>query len=345
MPVAVSPRRKILGIGYPRFAIPEWKELAEKYDIHYFIPDERKQVIREIRRLCGEQGPFDAAYVLFGTATYSPFHPDLLGPLFDKPGYCGLFAQGGAGYDDVDHEWLSANGCYLSNTPNAVTEATADMGILLMLAAIRSLYEAEVSVRAGQWTKGIELTDDPTEMTIGFIGLGAIGKSMAKKTKPWNMKILYHNRKPLPKEEEQTLGATFVSSDELLAQSDVISLNCPLTPETRGILSDKEFQKMKDGVYIVNTARGAVIDEPALIRALESGKVRRAGLDVLTNEPCAESPLYSMKNVTLQPHLGAFTKGTMLRGEREVFANVRQYMETGVPVNPVNTPASVEKKK
>lgn len=76
------------------------------------------------------------------------------------------------GYDDVDHEWLSANGCYLSNTPNAVTEATADMGILLMLAAIRSLYEAEVSVRAGQWTKGIELTDDPTEMTIGFIGLG-----------------------------------------------------------------------------------------------------------------------------------------------------------------------------
>ncbi|WVQ84743.1 hypothetical protein IAT38_006900 [Cryptococcus sp. DSM 104549] len=343
MPIATTTRRKILGIGYPRFALPEWQALADKYDIHYFVPDERKQVISEVKRLCEKEGPFDAAYVLFGTAAYSPFHPDMLGPLFDTPGHCGLFAQGGAGYDDVDHPWLAANGCYLSNTPHAVTEATADMAILLMLSAIRGLYESEVNVREGRWRKGIELTDDPTEMTLGIIGLGAIGKSMARKTKPWNMKILYNNRKPLPKEEEEALNATYVSLDELLAQSDVISLNCPLTPETRGILSDKEFAKMKDGVYIVNTARGAVIDEPALIRALKSGKVARAGLDVLTKEPCAESPLYSMKNVTLQPHVGAFTKGTILRGEREVFANVKQYMETGVPVNPVNKPAKVEK--
>ncbi|ODO07376.1 glycerate-and formate-dehydrogenase [Cryptococcus wingfieldii CBS 7118] len=352
-------RRKILGIGYPRFAIPEWQALAEAYDIHYFVPDEREQVVSEVKRLCDQEGPFDAAYVLFGTAAYSPFHPDMLSPLFDKPGHCGLFAQGGAGkspirppaistdtaagYDDVDYPYLAANGCYLSNTPHAVTEATADMAILLMLSAVRGLYESELNAREGRWRKDLALSDDPTEMTIGIIGLGAIGKSMARKTKPWDMKILYHNRKPLPKEEEEALGATYVSLDTLLAQSDIISTNCPLTPDTRGILSDKEFEKMKDGVFIVNTARGAVIDEPALIRALESGKVKRAGLDVLTTEPCVSSPLYSMKNVTLQPHVGALTKGTILRGEREVFANVKQYMETGVPVNPVNKPVRVHK--
>ncbi|WVQ71064.1 hypothetical protein IAR50_000589 [Cryptococcus sp. DSM 104548] len=342
MTVTLS-RRKILGIGYPRFALPEWQALADKYEIHYFIPQERKQVIGEIQRLCDEEGPFDAAYVLFGTAAYSPFHPDLLAPLFSTPGHCGLFAQAGAGYDDVDHPYLASHGCFLSNTPNAVTAATADMGILLMLSVLRGSYENECNAREGKWREGLGLGDDPEGMAIGFVGLGAIGKSMARKTKAWDMKILYHNRKPLPKEEEEALGATYVPLDTLLAQSDIISTNCPLTPETRGILSDKEFDKMKDGVYIINTARGAVIDEPALIRALQSGKVARAGLDVLTTEPCPASPLYEMKNVTVQPHVGAFTKGTILSGEREVFANVKAFMETGVPVNPVNRPVKVEK--
>ncbi|RSH95305.1 hypothetical protein EHS25_000392 [Saitozyma podzolica] len=215
------------------------------------------------------------------------------------------------------------------------------MGILLMLSALRGLSEYEANARAGKWREGMQLTDDPFQKTIGFIGMGAIGKSMARKTKPWDMKVIYHNRKPLPAANEAALDATYVSLDELLATADIISMNCPLTPETRGLLSDAEFAKMKDGVFIVNTARGAVIDEPALIRALESRKVARAGLDVLTTEPCRDSPLFSNPRVTVQPHLGAFTKGTILRGEREVFANVKQYLETGVPVNPVNRPAKI----
>ncbi|ORY24759.1 glycerate-and formate-dehydrogenase [Naematelia encephala] len=346
MPVAVpSPKPKILGIGYPRFALPEWKELAEAYDIHYFVPGDRKQVVSEVKRLCDEQGPFAAAYVLFGTSGYSPFHRDMLGPLFDQPGFCGLFAQGGAGYDDVDHVWLAEQGCYLSNTPNAVTAATADMGILLMLSALRGSTEGEANARQGKWRDGLGLESDPTGLTIGFLGMGSIGKNMAKKTQAWDMKVLYHNRKPISPEDEASLNATYVSFDELLSQSDVISVNCPLTPETRGILDAKAFAKMKDGVFIVNTARGAVIDESALVAALDSGKVARAGLDVLTTEPCRDTshPLLNSNKVTVQPHLGAFTKGTILRGEREVFANVKQYMETGTPVNPVNNPVKVSK--
>ncbi|KAK4687541.1 hypothetical protein P7C73_g2585, partial [Tremellales sp. Uapishka_1] len=322
--MTVTARPKILGIGYPKFALPEFKALEDKYDIHYFIPGARKQVIAEVKRLCDEQGPFAAAYVLFGTAEYSPFHRDMLAPLFAQPGFCGLFSQGGAGYDDVDHLWLAEQGCYLSNTPNAVTEATADMGILLMLAALRGLSESEALCRAGKWREGMVLTEDPAGKTIGFIGLGAIGQAMARKTKPWGMNVIYHNPRPLPPTEEEACSATYVSLDELLSTADIISLNCPLNDQTRGLLDDKAFSKMKDGVFIVNTARGAVIDEQALIRALKSGKVCRAGLDVWTVEPCRESWLFTSPKVTLQPHLGAFTKGTMLKGEREVFANVKQ---------------------
>ncbi|KAL7421327.1 hypothetical protein Q5752_004212 [Cryptotrichosporon argae] len=338
----ITPRRKILGIGYPRFAVAEWEALAAEYDIHHFVPGDRKQVVSEVKRLCDEHGPFDAGYVLFGTAAYSPFHADMLGPLLD-PGTCGLWAQGGAGYDDVDVAFITGSNAWFSNTPHSVTAATADMGILLMLSALRGLSQAERTVRAGKWRDDMPLTDDPEGKTIGFLGLGAIGKSMAMKTKPWDMKVLYHNRNRLPEAEEQALGATFVSFDELLAKSDIISVNCPLTDKTRGILSTNEFAKMKDGVFIVNTARGAVIDEDALIAALKSGKVARAGLDVLTTEPCRDSWLFASDRVTLQPHLGAFTTGTILKGERAVLGNVKAYLETGVPVTPVNKPERAAK--
>ncbi|RXK37891.1 glycerate-and formate-dehydrogenase [Tremella mesenterica] len=322
--MTVTSRRKILGIGYPRLALPEWQELADKYDIHWFVPGDRPQVIGEVKRLCEEHGPFDAAYVTFGTSAFSPFHRDMLGPLFSPSGHCGLFAQGGAGYDDVDYPWLAENGCYLSNTPNAVTEATADMGILLMLSALRGSTLSEKSIRDGNWKDKIPLSEDPMHKTLGIVGMGHIGKSMAKKSKAWDMKVIYYNRRRLPEDEEKALGATWVPFDELLRTSDVISLNCPLTPETKGLLGDKEFAKMKDGVYIVNTARGPVIQDDALIRALDSGKVCRAGLDVFTVEPCRESPYFSRTDVTLQPHVGGLTTGTILRGEREIFANVKQ---------------------
>lgn len=263
------------------------------------------------------------SHKLFGTAMYSPFNPDLLAPLFEKPGFCGLWAQGGAGYDDVDVPFLTNNGAWFSNTPYSVTNATADMGILLMLSALRGVYQAEKALRSGKWRDNMPLTEDPEGKTLGFLGLGAIGKSMARKSKPWNMPILYHNRNRLTVAEEEELGATYVSFDDLLAKSDVISVNTPLTPATRHILNDDAFAKMKDGVYIVNTARGAVIDEDALVRALDSGKVARAGLDVFDPEPKFESKLFNHDNVSLQPHLGAFTRGTILRGERDVFANVK----------------------
>lgn len=339
--MAIAARKKILGIGYPRFAVKEWEALAAAYEVHYFVPGDRAQVISEVKRLCEEHGPFDAAYVLFGTSAYSPFHPDMLSPLFSTPGVCGLFAQAGAGYDDVDYEWLAANGCYLSNTPTAVTAATADSAIMLMLAAIRDMSKIEKQCREGKWKYETALSDDPYGKTVGIVGMGNIGKSFAKKTHPWDMKLIYHTRRRLSDKEEAELRATWVPFDELLAQSDVISLNCPLTDETRNLLSDKEFAKMKDGVFIVNTARGAVIDEPALIRALDSGKVARAGLDVFVGEPVFKSPFYGRDDVTVQPHTGAYTKGTFATGEKVVFANVKAFLETGKPNDPCNAPVKI----
>lgn len=211
-------RPKIIGIGYPKFAVAEFKELEKAYDIHHFVPTDRAQVISEIKRIVEEQGPFDAGYVvsavqvlfrylygrlkrqqLFGTAAYSPFHPDMLGPIFDA-GQCGIWAQGGAGYDDVDVPYLTSKNAWFSNTPYAVTEATADMGILLMLNTLRGSYEYEQLLRSGQWRGRFGLTEDPTGKTIGFIGMGAIGKSMALKTKPWGMKVIYNKRTRLSAE-------------------------------------------------------------------------------------------------------------------------------------------------
>ncbi|WRT66078.1 uncharacterized protein IL334_003031 [Kwoniella shivajii] len=342
--VAVTSKPKILGIGYPKYAIAEFKALQEKYDIHYFVPSDRKQVIGEVKRLCDEEGPFDGGYVLFQTSAYSPFKRDMLAPLLTT-GTCGIWAQGGAGYDDVEVDFITDNNSWFTNTPYAVTNATADMGAFLTLAALRGVYEGESNVRAGKWRNGMALTTDPNGLKLGIVGMGAIGKSMAVKLQVFGMKVYYYNRKQLSPEEEKALGVTYSTFEDLITTSDVISLNCPLTPETRHLIGEKEFAKMKDGVFIVNTARGAVIDESALVEALKSGKVSRAGLDVFEEEPKINPYLLTCNRVTLQPHLGAMSTGTIHTGEKAIFSNLEAYFETGTPITPVNKPLRAVKQK
>ncbi|KAF4473117.1 glycerate-and formate-dehydrogenase [Fusarium albosuccineum] len=211
------------------------------------------------------------------------------------------------------------------------------MSFFLTLAVIRDAYRAERCARDGTWKDPVVPSRDPSGMTLGIIGMGTVGKHLAKWAAVFNMRIKYHNRRQLSAEDEAKYSATYCSSlHELLTQSDVVSVNCPLNKETTNLISTKEFAAMKDGAFIVNTARGPVIDEPALIEALESGKITRAGLDVFWNEPNINDYFRTSDKVIVQPHIAGLTDLAFQKGEREAFENIRALFKTGKAISPVN---------
>ncbi|CAA21922.3 glyoxylate reductase [Schizosaccharomyces pombe] len=331
-----SRTKRVLAIGELKFATNTLKRLSEKYHFEFIVPDphDRSKTIEKIHE-AASKSTFDACFWLFRNAAISPFTEEMLGPLLPT---CKLFVTGAAGYNNVDVDWATRNGVYVANTPNGPTEGTANMNLMLFMCTLRGAREAEQSLRLGKWRQNLSLTDDPYGKRVGIIGMGAIGKSFAQKILPLGCEIVYHNRNRLEAEEEKRLGASFVSFDELLSSSDVISINCPLTPATHDLISTKEFEKMKDGVYIINTARGAIINEDAFIKAIKSGKVARAGLDVFLNEPTPNKFWLECDKVTIQPHCGVYTNFTVAKTEECVLASIETFLDTGIPTNPVNGP-------
>lgn len=232
----------------------------------------------------------------------------------------------GAGYDNIDVPSATSRGIQVSSTPIAVNEATADVAIFLMLGALRRVTVPFTAVRKGEWRgKSFGLGHDPKGKTLGILGMGGIGRSVAQRARAFGMSIQYHNRNRLSEKDEE--GAKYVSFDELLASSDVLSLNLALNKNTRHIISTKEFGKMKEGIVIVNTARGPIIDEAALVQALEDGKVWSAGLDVYEEEPKIHQGLVENERVVLLPHIGTATWETQKEMELLVLENVRAAAE------------------
>lgn len=218
------------------------------------------------------------------------------------------------GYDNVDIEAAKALGIPVGNTPGVLSGATADTAFLLMLAASRKAFHMHKEIIRGNWNfwdptanLGLELGG----RTLGIVGLGKIGFELAKRcVGAYNMKIIYHNRGTNP-EAEKELGAVRVSLDELLQQSDVVSVHTALTPETKGLFNKDAFSKMKPSSIFINTARGGVHKEADLIAALENGTIWGAGLDVTNPEPmAADNPLLNMPNVAILPHIGSATVDT-----------------------------------
>ena len=240
----------------------------------------------------------------------------------------------GAGYDQVSVPALNKRGIKLSNTPGAVVDGTADCGIFLLIGAMRNFNQGMANVRKGIFRGNLDIGHDPTGKVLGILGMGDIGKAMATRAASLGMKIQYHNRRKLTPMNER-LG-TFVDFDTLLSTSDVLSLNLPLVPETRHIIGAKEFAKMKDGIVIVNTARGAVMDEAALVDALNSGKVRSAGLDVYEKEPEVHPGLLNNEHVLLVPHMGTHTYETQYAMEILTIENIRSAITKGHLKTPVN---------
>jgi D-3-phosphoglycerate dehydrogenase len=228
-------------------------------------------------------------------------------PLIDKAletGQLKLIIRAGVGIDNIDHAYAKEKGILVRNTPNSSSDAVAELAIGHMFSLARHIYISNVTMREGKWNKkqykGIELNGK----TLGLVGFGRIARSVAKKAMALGMKVIYND---IAGKSSVLLECTFVSKDELLAQSDFISLHIPFIKEVGPYLGTNEFNKMKKGMYVIHTARGGVINEDALLSALDSGIVKRAALDVYEQEPTRNEKIYTHECISLTPHIGAST--------------------------------------
>ena len=223
-----------------------------------------------------------------------------------------VLATFSVGYDHIDLAAAQARGLIVTNTPDVLTDATADCAMLLLLAAARRAWSAETLLRAGQWTAWAPTGQIGTQVTgkrLGIFGMGRIGLAVAKRARGFDMEIHYSDMRRLPPDLEQ--GAVFhAEPEDLLPVSQFLSLHCPLTAETRHFLDQRRIALLPDGAIVVNTARGPIVHDPALIAALRSGKVAAAGLDVFEGEPTIHPDYAALTNVTLFPHIGSATAET-----------------------------------
>jgi glyoxylate reductase len=245
----------------------------------------------------------------------------------------GLIANIATGTDNIDLEAAALHNIAVSNTP-VVTEDTADLTMALLLATCRRLSFCERALRAGDWEKGAgHLGTRVHGKTLGIVGLGAIGQAVARRARGFGMSICYHGPTPKPGVESE-LGAVYSPSLEgLLAQADIVSLNCPLTPASRHLINADTLDQMKPGAVLINTGRGPLVDENALADVLESGHLGAAGLDVFEFEPRVNPRLLALDNVTLLPHIGSATGECRTDMAMRALANIRQYLETGEPLD------------
>ncbi|NJM50427.1 MAG: D-glycerate dehydrogenase [Sphingomonadales bacterium] len=238
-----------------------------------------------------------------------------------------LIANFGAGVNHIDLIAAKAKGIMVTNTPGVFTDDTADLTMALILSVPRRLGEGEKLMRSGQWDGW-----KPSGMlghriggkTLGIVGFGRIGEAVAMRARAFGMDIIYTKRKRLPHSVEEKLGVTFEPDlDRLVAKCDFLSLHCPLTSETDGLINAQRIAMMKPEAYLINSSRGELVDEEALIHALQNGRIAGAGLDVYTHEPAVDPRLLALDNVILLPHLGSATfEGREASGER-VIANIR----------------------
>ncbi|KAF9166426.1 hypothetical protein DFQ26_007912 [Actinomortierella ambigua] len=330
-------KENVLFMGTVRHGQAKEAELAKKYNLHY-AAGTRQELIEYLAKAKQEGVIFKALYRGFASHyTLGRVDSELLEHF---PRKLEIIGSVGAGYDFVDAQHATLNSQWVTNTPGVVDDATADATVLLMLSVLRHQYEIEHNLRNGIKAKP-RIGRDPTGMTLGIVGMGGIGKAFAKRAYAMGMKILYYNRKPIALQDSDDVAirtATYTPTlESLLQQSDVVSLHVPLSDATRHLISAKDLAQMKPGSYLLNTARGPIVDEQALVDALESGHLAGAGLDVFENEPLVHPSLLRSMNVSLMPHLGAFTIETISKMETCAMENIDSFLSQGRPLTPVNS--------
>ncbi|KAI1663432.1 Glyoxylate reductase [Pyrenophora tritici-repentis] len=311
-------QRAALLIGKLSHAQKEWQQCAEVASkLHEYPNGSREDFISKCK-----SGEFDGVYALYAGYDSNPIIGDFNAELLDAlPKSVKYVCYNGAGYNNIDVAACTKRGISVSNTPIVVNDATADVAVWLMLGALRNIKQSYIAVNSGKWRGNFSLGHDPKNKTLGILGMGGIGSAIAHRAKAFGMKIQYHNRRQLLISDEN--GAKYVSFEELLKTSDVLSLNLSLNPSTTHIIGKEQFNAMKDSVVIINTARGALIDEAALVDALKSGKVWTVGLDVFEEEPKIHPGLLECENAVLLPHVGTATFETQREMEILVLDNLK----------------------
>ncbi|MPL81633.1 putative 2-hydroxyacid dehydrogenase [bioreactor metagenome] len=304
-------------------------ELENKYEVTFpngrdFSYDEISEMIPQYDVLCSMfDFPVDKA-------------------LIDRGVNLKLIANYAVGYNNIDVAYALSKGLTVANTPDPVTAPTANLALGLMLDTARRITECDRKLRTlGKAMKvGVleNLGVSITGQTLGIIGLGRIGKALCKRARACGMNVIYNNRRPLYIEEETKLGASFVSMEELLAQSDFVSLNVPYNQDTYHIIGEPELKQMKPSAILINTGRGPLVDEHALVKALQEGTIRGAGLDVFEFGDYPLPELLEMDNVVLTPHIGTQTMDARIAMARAVANNVIGFLEGDRAVSRVIRP-------
>lgn len=248
-----------------------------------------------------------------------------------------LIQHQGVGYDSTDVQAAKRRGIPIGLTPEGTTVGVAEHTILLILAVYKRLVAAHQSLGRGEWLQ-FALRPVSYELcgkTLGLIGFGRIGREVARRARAFEANILYYDKyAQVPPEEQAALAATAVSFEELLRRSDIVSLHLPVTAESQALMNDQAFEAMKNSTIFINTARGGLVDEAALLRALQRGAIAGAGLDVFAQEPpAAVSPLFRMDNVIVTPHIAAGTKDALIAKMRAAFANMVRVTRGELPIN------------
>ena len=309
------------------YRIPEegLLELRKHFEVYY--PEELKIPFEELSNIIEN---YDGVMAVFG----NPFPEEIL----EKAIKLKIISNYGAGVDNIPLDLATQKGVLVTNTPDAVTESTAEHTIALMMALMRRIPECDRRLRLGDIRWGVmeNLGKNLFGKTLGILGLGKIGKATVKRANALGMKVIYYQRRRLDPSEENSLQVQYVTLDELFAQSDILSLHTPLTAETHHLVDEKAIRLMKKTAVLVNTARGAVIDEKAMINALKQGRISGAALDVFENEPSVPEELLLMGNVVLAPHTGTATMETRIEIARIASKNIIDFFLTGKTEYPVN---------
>lgn len=323
----------VLRLGPTRFAQEAWSNLVSKYDANITETNaiNRDQFISELKD--GKFSNVDYITRTFESVTQTGMFDQQLLDLIKKHTNVKAISHNGAGYDQINAIECGKLGIQVSNVPNLVDDATADTAVYLLLGAIRNFQLSAENLKKGNWVRekcaGTPIGNDPEGKVLGILGMGGIGKTIRDRLVPFGFsKILYHNRTRLSEDIEK--GAIYCKTiKELFESCDVLSISIPLNKNTKHIINKDTLEYMKDGVIIVNTARGPVIDEVALKEALKNGKVGAFGADVWENEPNIDMELVGLPNVTSLPHMGTHTMETMKAMEEYVVKNVVEFINTG----------------
>jgi len=286
--------------------------------------------------------PLDEAYIRQAAEGCVGIVSQLMDPIRDgvlsTPGLK-IVSNVAVGFDNIDLPAATAHKVMVTNTPGVLDDATSDFAFTLLMATARRVVEADYFARSGKfkgWAIDMMLGADVFNATLGIVGIGRIGRGMAHRAKGFNMRVLYYDPQGLPPDAEQQLGATRVELPRLLAESDFVSVHVPLTPETQHLLSTPQFGQMKKTAILINTSRGPVIDEAALVEALTAKKIAGAGLDVYEREPAIHPGLIPLPNVVLAPHIASATVRTRSEMSAMAARNMATAVRGGRPPNLLN---------